>query len=88
MFCRDSWKRNQATKHVFAWIVMQVGRPWLTDYLEKVFPPSLLMSDDYCTDNQVLGVRCLNHIVLNVVRCTISLQLELPDNAVIYSNGL
>ncbi|KAM9546175.1 TELO2-interacting protein 2 isoform 1-T2 [Salvelinus alpinus] len=63
---RDSWKRNQATKHVFAWILMQVGRPWLADYLEKVFPPSLLMSDDYCTDNQVLGVRCLNHIVLNV----------------------
>ncbi|KAJ7993786.1 hypothetical protein DPEC_G00258330 [Dallia pectoralis] len=63
---KDNWKRNQATKHVFAWILMQIGRPWLADYLEKVFPPSLLISDDYCTENQVLGMRCLNHIILNV----------------------
>ncbi|XP_034152509.1 TELO2-interacting protein 2 isoform X2 [Esox lucius] len=63
---KDSWKRKQATKHVFAWILMQVGRPWLADYLDVVFPPSLLISDDYCPENQVLGIRCINHIILNV----------------------
>lgn len=63
---KESWKRNQAVKHVFSWVLVQVGRPWLTEYLEKVFPPSLLISDDYHTENKVLGVHCLHHIVLNV----------------------
>lgn len=65
---RENWKRNQAVKHVFSWLLVQVGRPWLADYLEKVFPPSLLISDDYRNENKVLGVHCLHHIVLNVVR--------------------
>lgn len=64
---RESWKRNQAVKHVFSWMLVQVERPCLTEYLEKVFPPSLLISDDYRTENKVLGVHCLHHIVLNVV---------------------
>ncbi len=64
---RESWKRNQAVKHVFSWMLVQVERPCLTEYLEKVFPPSLLISDDYHTENKVLGVHCLHHIVLNVV---------------------
>uniref|UniRef100_A0A673M081 TELO2 interacting protein 2 n=1 Tax=Sinocyclocheilus rhinocerous TaxID=307959 RepID=A0A673M081_9TELE len=55
-----------SVKHVFSWVLVQVGRPWLTEYLEKVFPPSLLISDDYHTENKVLGVHCLHHIVLNV----------------------
>lgn len=64
---RESWKRNQAVKHVFSWMLVQIGRPWLTQYLEKVFPSALLISDDYRTENKVLGVHCLHHIVLNVV---------------------
>lgn len=69
-FCvfRESWKRNEAVKHVFSWLLVQVGRPCLADYLDKVFPPSLLISDDYRTENKVLGVHCLHHIVLHVVR--------------------
>lgn len=63
---QKNWKRNQAVKHVFSCTLVQVGQPWLTDYLEKVFPPSLLISDDYHTDNKILGVHCLHHIVLNV----------------------
>ncbi|XP_050972593.1 TELO2-interacting protein 2 [Labeo rohita] len=63
---KENWKRNQAVKHVFSWMLVQVGRPWLTEYLEKVFPTSLLISDDYRTENKVLGVHCLHHIVLNV----------------------
>ncbi|XP_051525841.1 TELO2-interacting protein 2 [Myxocyprinus asiaticus] len=63
---KECWKRNQAVKHVFSWLLVQIRRPWLTEYLEKVFPPSLLISDDYRTENKVLGVHCLHHIVLNV----------------------
>ncbi|KAJ8263569.1 hypothetical protein COCON_G00160260 [Conger conger] len=63
---KENWKRNQATKHIFAWTLTQVGRPWLAEFLDRVFPPSLLISDDYRTDNKVLGVLCLRHILLNV----------------------
>ncbi|XP_077705226.1 TELO2-interacting protein 2 [Canis aureus] len=63
---KESWKNNPATKHVFSWSLQQVTRPWLSQHLETVLPPSLLISDDYQTENKILGVRCLHHIVLNV----------------------
>ncbi|XP_012580407.1 PREDICTED: TELO2-interacting protein 2 [Condylura cristata] len=63
---KESWKNNPATKYVFSWTLQQVTRPWLNQYLERVLPSSLLISDDYQTENKVLGVHCLHHIVLNV----------------------
>lgn len=65
--CRESWKNNPAVKHVFSWTLQQVTQPWLSQHLEKILPPSLLISDDYQTENKVLGVQCLHHIVINVV---------------------
>ncbi|ELK08772.1 TELO2-interacting protein 2 [Pteropus alecto] len=63
---KESWKNNPATKHVFSWTLQQVTRPWLNQHLERIIPPSLLISDDYQTENKILGVDCLHHIVLNV----------------------
>ncbi|XP_009981918.1 PREDICTED: TELO2-interacting protein 2, partial [Tauraco erythrolophus] len=63
---KDTWKRNPTTKHVFCWTLPHITRPWLSCYLERVLPPSLLISDDYQEENKILGVRCLHHIVLNV----------------------
>ncbi|EHB06054.1 hypothetical protein GW7_09273 [Heterocephalus glaber] len=63
---KESWKNNPAVKHVFSWTLQQVTRPWLNQHLERILPPSLLISDDYQTENKILGVRCLHHIVLNV----------------------
>ncbi|KAM6221034.1 TELO2-interacting protein 2 [Rhynchocyon petersi] len=63
---KESWKNNPATKHVFSWTLQQITRPWLNQHLEKILPPSLLISDDYQPENKILGIRCLHHIVLNV----------------------
>uniref|UniRef100_A0A3Q1N5Y8 TELO2 interacting protein 2 n=1 Tax=Bos taurus TaxID=9913 RepID=A0A3Q1N5Y8_BOVIN len=63
---KDSWKNNPATKYVFSWTLQKVTRPWLSQHLERTLPPSLLISDDYQTENKILGVHCLQHIVLNV----------------------
>ncbi|KAL8173851.1 UNVERIFIED_CONTAM: hypothetical protein K2H54_027891 [Gekko kuhli] len=63
---KETWQRNPATKHVFSWTLQQVTRPWLGPHLEKILPPSLLLSDDYRIENKILGVQCLHHIVLNV----------------------
>ncbi|XP_009991548.1 PREDICTED: TELO2-interacting protein 2 [Chaetura pelagica] len=63
---KDTWKCNPATKLVFCWTLPQVTRPWLSPHLERVLPPSLLLSDDYREENKILGVQCLHHIILNV----------------------
>ncbi|XP_027753182.1 TELO2-interacting protein 2 [Empidonax traillii] len=63
---KDTWKCNPATKHVFCWTLPHVTRPWLGPHLERVLPPSLLISDDFQEENKILGVQCLHHIVLNV----------------------
>ncbi|PNI67916.1 TTI2 isoform 5 [Pan troglodytes] len=63
---KESWKNNPAIKHVFSWTLQQVTRPWLSQHLERVLPASLVISDDYQTENKILGVHCLHHIVLNV----------------------
>ncbi|GAB1293077.1 TELO2-interacting protein 2 [Apodemus speciosus] len=63
---KDTWKKNPAVKHVFSWTLQQVTQPWLNQHLEKILPPSLLISDDYQTENKILGVQCLHHVVVNV----------------------
>ncbi|KAM9368557.1 TELO2-interacting protein 2 [Phaethornis superciliosus] len=63
---KDTWKCNPASKFVFSWTLPQVTRPWLSSYLERVLPPSLLLSDDHQEENKLLGVHCLHHIILNV----------------------
>ncbi|XP_072491325.1 TELO2-interacting protein 2 isoform X2 [Notamacropus eugenii] len=79
---KESWKNNPATKHIFSWTLHQVTRPWLSHHLERILPPSLLISDDYQTENKILGVHCLHHIVLNVavLECLLDLfpVLERP----------
>ncbi|XP_019322420.2 TELO2-interacting protein 2 isoform X3 [Panthera pardus] len=72
---KESWKNNPATKHVFSWTLQQVSRPWLNQHLERILPPSLLISDDYQTENKILGVHCLRHIVLNVAVLSCLLDL-------------
>ncbi|KTG44969.1 hypothetical protein cypCar_00039233 [Cyprinus carpio] len=71
-------------------MLVQVERPCLTEYLEKVFPPSLLISDDYRTENKVLGVHCLHHIVLIVVvlPCLLDLLSVLEKPPVHFDNVL
>ncbi|XP_039212368.1 TELO2-interacting protein 2 [Crotalus tigris] len=63
---KETWQCNPATKYMFCFVLQQVQRPWLGDHLEKVLPPSLLLSDDYRVENKILGVQCLHHIIQNV----------------------
>ncbi|XP_066495415.1 TELO2-interacting protein 2 isoform X2 [Tiliqua scincoides] len=63
---KETWQHNPAMKYVFSWTLQQVTRPWLGQHFESVLPPSLLLSDDYRTENKILGVQCLHHIIRNV----------------------
>ncbi|XP_054895940.1 TELO2-interacting protein 2 isoform X2 [Poeciliopsis prolifica] len=62
---RESWRRCAALKLQFSWTLLQVTRPFLSPFLHRLLPPSLLLNDDYKPENCMLGVRCLHHIVLN-----------------------
>ncbi|KAM4036313.1 TELO2-interacting protein 2 isoform 2-T2 [Anomaloglossus baeobatrachus] len=63
---KDTWETYPESKVLFAWLLMRVPRPWLSEFLSRVMPPSLLFSDDYKQENKVLGIRCLQHIIKNV----------------------
>ncbi|KAG9488549.1 TELO2-interacting protein 2 [Eleutherodactylus coqui] len=63
---KDTWESHPDSKLVFSWMLFRVPRPWLSDFLSRVMPPSLLFSDDYKPENKVLGIRCLHHIINNV----------------------
>ncbi|XP_075063273.1 TELO2-interacting protein 2 [Mixophyes fleayi] len=63
---KDTWESHPDARLVFSWMLYQVPRPWLSDFLSRVMPPSLLFSDDYKPDNKVLGICCLHHIIKNV----------------------
>ncbi|KAM4688774.1 TELO2-interacting protein 2 [Discoglossus pictus] len=63
---KDTWESHPDAKVVFSWMLYQVPRPWLSEFLARVMPPSLLFSDDYRVENKVLGISCLHHIIRNV----------------------
>ncbi|KAJ0019196.1 hypothetical protein NQD34_006765 [Periophthalmus magnuspinnatus] len=46
-------------------ILGPVTRPDVSQYLPRLLPPSLLLTDHYRPENCILGVRCLHHIVLH-----------------------
>uniref|UniRef100_A0A8C5WCR1 TELO2 interacting protein 2 n=1 Tax=Leptobrachium leishanense TaxID=445787 RepID=A0A8C5WCR1_9ANUR len=64
--CKETWESNPDAKLVFSWMLHQVSRPWLSEFLSRIMPPSLLLSDDYRRENKLLGISCLHHIIKNV----------------------
>jgi hypothetical protein len=46
--------------------------PHLSDYLEQILPPALLLVDDHELVNKLLGVRCLDHIATNTTKTELS----------------
>ncbi|KAK2146870.1 hypothetical protein LSH36_581g02027 [Paralvinella palmiformis] len=71
-FMRNNWKQSPSLKHVFQWCLVHVKFPQLSDYLDRVLPACLLLLDDHEVDNQVMGVRCIDHIVDNVSKTELS----------------
>ncbi len=63
---KKNWKQNPSMKHVFTWCLSNIKFPYLSDYLDKCLPCTLLFVDDFQLDNKVIGVRCLQHIVDSV----------------------
>jgi hypothetical protein len=51
-----------------------IQSPILGEHLVRVFPPTLVILDDWENDNKILGCRLMNHLVDNVVGFEFSLN--------------
>lgn len=63
---KETWKKNPCYRRVYKVALFQLHQPDMSDALPIVLPPSLLLVDDYMTHNQILGLDCVHHIVVNV----------------------
>ena len=60
---RDTWRQNPMIVAAFTVCLRSVTFPHLSDFIEYVLPPSLLILDDYMTRNKVIGIECIVHII-------------------------
>ncbi|XP_064473190.1 TELO2-interacting protein 2-like [Ornithodoros turicata] len=63
---KDTWKKNPCYRHIFKAAMSEIHLPNLYSHIDVVFPPALLLVDDYMTHNQLLGLMCVKHILTNV----------------------
>lgn len=80
-FVSDGWKRNPTLKHCLLRAIMNVKYPHLGQHIKVVVPLLLEMIEDYKSENQVLGVGCMEYLIENVNASDLNLH---SHAAVIY----
>ncbi|KAK7496869.1 hypothetical protein BaRGS_00011849 [Batillaria attramentaria] len=64
---KDKWQKNPTIVESFYWMLTNMIKfPHLSDYLDIVFPPSLMFIDSHVTEHRIMGIHCLHHIARNV----------------------
>lgn len=62
-----TWKHYPASVACYKWIIKFVEQPHLSPFLHLVLPTALILVDDFVTDNRLIGISCLHHVIDNVV---------------------
>lgn len=62
----SKWRLNPSAPHVFAFCVLRVKMPFLSDHLGTVLSAPLVFVDDHEVHNKCLGLDLIQHIVANV----------------------
>lgn len=66
---RQHWQANPTFVESFYWTLTQMMKfPHMSDYLDVVLPPSLMLIDSHVTNHKVMGIQCLHHIAANVTK--------------------
>lgn len=65
---KDRWQSNPASVVTFLSMLKEIKSPTLGECLTDVFPPMLLLIDDFEPANKLLGIQCAHHIVDNTSR--------------------
>ncbi|KAK7116529.1 hypothetical protein V1264_002196 [Littorina saxatilis] len=62
-----NWQANPTFVESFYWMLTQMMKfPHLSEHLDAVLPPALLLVDSHVTEHKVMGIQCLQHIAANV----------------------
>lgn len=66
---KQNWQANPTFVEAFYWTLTQMMKfPQLSNYLDVVLPPSLMLVDSHVTNHKVMGIQCLQHIAANVTK--------------------
>ena len=66
---KQNWQANPTFVESFYWTLTQMMKfPQVSNYLDVVLPPSLMLIDSHVTSHKVMGIQCLQHIAANVTK--------------------
>ena len=72
-FANNGWKRDPTLVHIVAYIVTNIKFPDLQPHIGLLVPMLVELTEDYQSENQVLGIECLRHMVENVTASELNL---------------
>jgi hypothetical protein len=63
---KENWQASPTFVESFFWMLTQMIKfPHLSEYLDWVLPPALMLMDSHVTEHKVMGIQCLQHIASN-----------------------
>ncbi|ESO12322.1 hypothetical protein HELRODRAFT_158818 [Helobdella robusta] len=62
---KQNWKWNPACPFIFKHLVKNIKFPHVSECLEFLLPPCLLLIDDFEDKHKIIGFECLSHILSN-----------------------
>lgn len=65
---KETWRKHPGAVATYKWLLTQIVSPHLSQYLDVVYPTTLLILDDHDEGRKLGGLHCLSHIVDNVAR--------------------
>ncbi|CAK9800451.1 TELO2-interacting protein 2 [Anthophora quadrimaculata] len=60
---KNTWKTYPAAVASYKWILYQIEKPGLYNYICDVLPTALIIIDDFVPENVVIGLECLHQII-------------------------
>ncbi|CAK9823377.1 TELO2-interacting protein 2 [Anthophora retusa] len=60
---KNTWKTYPAAVASYKWILYQIEKPGLYNYICDVLPTALIIIDDFVPENVVIGLECLYQII-------------------------
>ena len=62
---KDQWQRNPFLAEAFAWTVLGMKMPNLSDHIDQIMVTSLNFIDDHQINNKIRGIDLMHHLLLN-----------------------
>ncbi|XP_047115010.1 TELO2-interacting protein 2-like [Schistocerca piceifrons] len=79
---KDTWKHFPGAVACYYWLLFQVHRKYLGDYLGMIVPTALIMTDDFIPENAVTGIKCIAYIAEHSTKADLYCHAEVMYSAV------